>query len=120
MEMYLQSKGVVVKLLKPVVLRSFQDFCQLLRPLFHETTHAAFFTMYTVRILHSINARLHEITVAYYSVEECSMSLCKRSGNKVFVVDNMHGIVDISPQKDHAGIMNLNSARNEALELACS
>ena len=27
------------------------------------------------------------------------MSLCKRSENKVFVVDNMHGIVEISPQK---------------------
>ena len=74
----------------------------------------------TVRILHSINARLHEITLAYYSVEECGMSLCKRSGNKVFVVDNMHGIVEISPQKGHAGIMTLNSTRNEALELACS
>ena len=65
MKMCLQSKGAVAQ--ASGFRGVFKISVNYSGP-YYETTHAAFVTMYIVRILHSINARLHETAVAYYSV----------------------------------------------------
>ena len=67
MKMCLQSKGAVVKLLKPVVLGGFSRFLSTTQALIMRP-HMQHLLPCTLRILHSINARLHETAVAYYSV----------------------------------------------------